>query len=195
MDDLERELGEPRASTEASSPPKSRRPVKIADRDISTARDQAVRQVADAEAHADQAGQNATRAHQAEAAVVIRAEHAETAAADETARILSLIEPMLAAPARDVPANADDWAAEAKWGGVIAYISGDTAVLRGRNGSDVTGSYPGLADRRPSAGRHRRVDPPGPGRRGSSTPASPRPGALSTESRLCAPCRLCLQRQ
>jgi hypothetical protein len=36
---------------------------------------------------------------------------------------LPLIEPMLAAPARDVPANADDWAAEAKWDGAraIAY--------------------------------------------------------------------------
>jgi ATP-dependent DNA ligase len=33
---------------------------------------------------------------------------------------LPLIEPMLAAPARDVPANADDWAAEAKWDGIRA---------------------------------------------------------------------------
>jgi bifunctional non-homologous end joining protein LigD len=60
---------------------------------------------------------------------------------------LPLIEPMLAAPARDVPANADDWAAEAKWDGIraIAYISGGTAILRGRSGSDVTGSYPEVA--------------------------------------------------
>jgi bifunctional non-homologous end joining protein LigD len=57
---------------------------------------------------------------------------------------LPLIEPMLAAPARDVPANAGDWAAEAKWDGIraIVYISGGTAILRGRSGSDVTGSYP-----------------------------------------------------
>jgi bifunctional non-homologous end joining protein LigD len=60
---------------------------------------------------------------------------------------LPLIEPMLAAPARDVPANADDWAAEAKWDGAraIAYISGGTAILRGRSGSDVTRSYPEVA--------------------------------------------------
>ncbi|HEX3961348.1 MAG TPA: hypothetical protein VHZ03_32790 [Trebonia sp.] len=32
---------------------------------------------------------------------------------------LPLIEPMLAAPARDVPANTDDWAAEAKWDGAL----------------------------------------------------------------------------
>ena len=60
---------------------------------------------------------------------------------------LPQIEPMLATPARDVPANDDDWAAEAKWDGarVLAYINGGTAVLRGRSGSDVTGSYPEVA--------------------------------------------------
>ena len=52
---------------------------------------------------------------------------------------------MLAAPARAVPANADDWAAEAKWDGALAYINGGTAVLRGRSGSDVTSSYPEVA--------------------------------------------------
>lgn len=60
---------------------------------------------------------------------------------------LPQIAPMLAAPARAVPANADDWAAEAKWDGAraIAYISGGTAVLRARSGSDVTSSYPEVA--------------------------------------------------
>jgi len=69
---------------------------------------------------------------------------------------LPLIEPMLAAPARDVPASADDWAAEAKWDGAraVAYISGGTAVLRGRSGSDVTFSYPEVAaDLARAAGR------------------------------------------
>ena len=32
---------------------------------------------------------------------------------------LPQIAPMLAAPARDVPANADDWAGEAKWDGAL----------------------------------------------------------------------------
>ena len=60
---------------------------------------------------------------------------------------LPQIAPMLAAPARGVPANADEWAAEAKWDGAraLAYINGGTAVLRGRSGSDVTSSYPEVA--------------------------------------------------
>jgi ATP-dependent DNA ligase len=32
---------------------------------------------------------------------------------------LPLIEPMPAAPVRDVPADADDWATEAKWDGAL----------------------------------------------------------------------------
>ena len=57
---------------------------------------------------------------------------------------LPLVAPMLASPARDVPAREYEWAAEAKWDGarIIAYISGGTTVLRGRSGADVTGSYP-----------------------------------------------------
>ena len=60
---------------------------------------------------------------------------------------LPLIEPMLATPVREVPADDGDWAAEAKWDGAraIAYINGGTAVLRGRSGSDVTSGYPEVA--------------------------------------------------
>ena len=43
---------------------------------------------------------------------------------------LPQIAPMLAAPARDVPANADDWAAEAKWDGAMppGALSADVSV-------------------------------------------------------------------
>ena len=60
---------------------------------------------------------------------------------------LPLIEPMLATPARVVPGDETEWAAEAKWDGarVLAYVSGGTVVLRGRSGGDVTGSYPEVA--------------------------------------------------
>jgi bifunctional non-homologous end joining protein LigD len=60
---------------------------------------------------------------------------------------LPLIEPMLATPARAVPGNEGEWAAEAKWDGarVLAYVDRGTAVLRGRSGGDVTGTYPEVA--------------------------------------------------
>jgi bifunctional non-homologous end joining protein LigD len=60
---------------------------------------------------------------------------------------LPLIEPMLATPARTVPADEDEWTAEAKWDGarILAYISAGAVVLRGRSGRDVTGSYPEVA--------------------------------------------------
>ena len=60
---------------------------------------------------------------------------------------LPLIEPMLATPVREVPADDGGWAAEAKWDGarVLAYVSGGAAVLRGRSGRDVTASYPEAA--------------------------------------------------
>jgi bifunctional non-homologous end joining protein LigD len=58
---------------------------------------------------------------------------------------LPLIEPMLATPARAVPGNEGEWAAEAKWGRVLAYVDRGTAVLRGRGGGDVTGTYPEVA--------------------------------------------------
>ena len=58
-----------------------------------------------------------------------------------------MIEPMLATPVREVPADDGDWAAEAKWDGarVLAYVSGGAVVLRGRSGRDVTASYPEAA--------------------------------------------------
>ena len=60
---------------------------------------------------------------------------------------LPRIEPMLATPARDVPADEKNWAAEAKWDGarVLAYVSGGAVMLRGRAGGDVTASYPEVA--------------------------------------------------
>jgi len=60
---------------------------------------------------------------------------------------LPRIMPMLATPAREVPADPDDWGAEAKWDGArgIAYVSGGEAVILGRSGQDVTSSYPELA--------------------------------------------------
>jgi bifunctional non-homologous end joining protein LigD len=60
---------------------------------------------------------------------------------------LPLIEPMLATPVREVPADEGGWAAEAKWDGarVLAYVSGGAVVLRGRSGRDVTASYPEAA--------------------------------------------------
>jgi colicin import membrane protein len=94
MDDLERELAELRAATEAevrnlraSASADIQQARDSAERDISAARDHAARQVADAEVRAEQAEQDAARARQAEAAAIIRAEHAQAAAADETARI------------------------------------------------------------------------------------------------------------
>jgi chromosome segregation ATPase len=94
MDDLERELAELRAATEAevssiraSAAAGIQQARDSAGRDISAARDHAARQVADAGARAGQAEQDAARARQGEDAVITRAEHAQAAAADETARI------------------------------------------------------------------------------------------------------------
>jgi bifunctional non-homologous end joining protein LigD len=60
---------------------------------------------------------------------------------------LPVVEPMLATPVREVPADEGDWAAEAKWDGarVLAYVSGGVVVLRGRSGRDVTACYPDAA--------------------------------------------------
>jgi ATP dependent DNA ligase domain len=46
-----------------------------------------------------------------------------------------------------VPGNEGEWAAEAKWDGarVLASVDRGTAVLRGRGGGDVTGTYPEVA--------------------------------------------------
>jgi hypothetical protein len=62
-------------------------PLNTAQRDISAARDEAARLVADATARAEQAGHDAEQAHQAEVAAIEHAHHAQAAAADETARI------------------------------------------------------------------------------------------------------------
>jgi len=94
MDDLERELAELRTATDAevrsvraSAAAAIKQARESADHQISATRDDAARQVADAEARAEQAEHDTTRARQAEAAAIVRAEHAQAAAADETARI------------------------------------------------------------------------------------------------------------
>src|SRR5215469_15550559 len=57
---------------------------------------------------------------------------------------MPLIAPMLATTSRDLPPDPANWAAEVKWDGAraIGYASGGEAVIRGRNGRDVTASYP-----------------------------------------------------
>jgi len=60
---------------------------------------------------------------------------------------LPRILPMLATPSREVPAEEDGWAAEAKWDGArgIAYVTGGEAVILGRSGQNITSSFPELA--------------------------------------------------
>lgn len=94
MEDLECELAELRASTaeevrqaRASAVAEIQEVRDSAARDISAAREEAAREVSDAEARVQQANQDATRARQAEASAIVRADHAQAAAADETARI------------------------------------------------------------------------------------------------------------
>jgi colicin import membrane protein len=94
MDELERELAEVRsASAEEIRQVRANAVAEIqqarndAARDISAAQDHAARLVAEAEARAQQAEQDAARARQGEAAAVTRAEHAQVAEAEETARI------------------------------------------------------------------------------------------------------------
>lgn len=94
MDDLERELAEVRTSTaeevrqvRASATADIQQARDSAERDITAAREDATRQVAEADVRVEQAEQVATRARQAEAAAIVRADHAQGAAADETARI------------------------------------------------------------------------------------------------------------
>jgi colicin import membrane protein len=94
MEDLERELAELRAS--AAEDVRQAHAIAIAEirevrdsaaRDIDAASKEAARQVGDAEARVQQADQDAMRARQAEASAIVRADHAQAAAADETARI------------------------------------------------------------------------------------------------------------
>jgi hypothetical protein len=55
-----------------------------------------------------------------------------------------LVQPMLAALRRQLPADADRYGWEFKWDGVraVAYVSGDRVRLLSRNGKDMTASYP-----------------------------------------------------
>jgi chromosome segregation ATPase len=94
MDDLEHELAELRSSTaeeihevRASATAEVQQVRDSAARDFSDAQDDTARQVADADARAEQAERDATRARQAEAGAIVRADHAQAAAADEIARI------------------------------------------------------------------------------------------------------------
>jgi len=64
--------------------------------------------------------------------------------------------PMLATPARLLPADDDAWSAEIKWDGVraLAFVSAGQAVLRGRDGKDISATYPEIAvDLGAAAGR------------------------------------------
>jgi bifunctional non-homologous end joining protein LigD len=69
---------------------------------------------------------------------------------------LPVIAPMLATVARDLPADDDAWSAEIKWDGVraLAFVTAGEVVLRGRDGKDVTATYPEVAaDLASTAGR------------------------------------------
>jgi bifunctional non-homologous end joining protein LigD len=60
---------------------------------------------------------------------------------------LPFIAPMLATPARELPEDPAEWAAEVKWDGAraLAYVADGTVTVRNRNGSDVTATYPEVA--------------------------------------------------
>jgi bifunctional non-homologous end joining protein LigD len=72
---------------------------------------------------------------------------------------LGLVRPMLATPARELPAHLDRWAAEFKWDGLraVAYVSGGSLRLRSRLDHNITGSYPELAGLAGRAGRHQLI--------------------------------------
>ncbi len=55
-------------------------------------------------------------------------------------------EPMLATPARDLPAG-DEWLYEVKWDGyrALGYVRGGDATLVSRNRNDLTGRFPEIA--------------------------------------------------
>jgi bifunctional non-homologous end joining protein LigD len=60
---------------------------------------------------------------------------------------LPVIAPMLATATRDLPARDADWSAEIKWDGVraLAYVAAEDVVIRGRDGKDITATYPEVA--------------------------------------------------
>jgi bifunctional non-homologous end joining protein LigD len=60
---------------------------------------------------------------------------------------LPSIAPMLATAARQLPPDDDAWSAEVKWDGIraLAFVSAGEAVLRGRDGREISASYPEVA--------------------------------------------------
>lgn len=54
-----------------------------------------------------------------------------------------LVQPMLATPSTDLPADESGWAFEMKWDGIraVAYVEGGRITLRTRNDRDVTATY------------------------------------------------------
>lgn len=71
-----------------------------------------------------------------------------------------LVRPMLATPARALPADGDRWAAEFKWDGLraVAYLSADGGLrLRSRTDRDITAAYPELASIAGLAGRRQLI--------------------------------------
>jgi bifunctional non-homologous end joining protein LigD len=70
-----------------------------------------------------------------------------------------LVRPMLATPARQLPADEQSWAAEFKWDGLraVAYVSGGGMLLRSRLDRDITATYPDLAGVAGGAGRRQLI--------------------------------------
>jgi len=70
----------------------------------------------------------------------------------------TLVRPMLATPARGLPADCGSWAAEFKWDGrAVAYVSGGGLRLRSRGDRDITRTYPELAGIADLAGGHQLI--------------------------------------
>lgn len=69
------------------------------------------------------------------------------------------VRPMLATPARQLPADEGSWAAEFKWDGLraVAYVSGGGLVLRSRLDRDITATYPDLVGVAGGAGGHQLI--------------------------------------
>ena len=104
----------------------------------------------------------------------------------ESADFPALIPPMLAVPARELPAPEAEWAAEFKWDGVraVAYVSAGGLRLVSRSGRDMTLAYLALqVSVAPADLDHRligRVDRVGPGE-----PAQDRLGGGGTGADRC----------